>query len=285
MDRIDRALATWPIRERTSLDRDETAAQIASRAASEEGLPWDASLLSPPSPATPGERGRRIGARWWTAVAGIAAVTAVASAMMVGSRRDSATATPATAAGDATASARAQPRPPPPAAVDDRAIDPSDLPRVASGDRRATPAASPRAGGTPKAAVEPAAVPATANNPAIGVTEVPSAADTLRPAAATAAGSGLSGAVDSVPLKPSAGAIQSALATAGRAARACLAPGEAPSRATVTFRSDGSVSDVTVSGDSAGTQGNRCVRAALAGARVTPFAEPSFTAPVTVRPN
>jgi hypothetical protein len=175
--------------------------------------------------------------------------------------------------------------------VDQPGIDPSDLPRVAANDRRATPPAAAHASGAPKVGILEPTTPTT-GTPTTG-TEVPKGApgagatapDSLQPAAAVAAGSGLAGGPDSVPLRPSMGAVQSALGVAGRAARGCLAAGNAVSRATVTFRSDGSVSDVSVSGSAAGTPAEGCIRAALAKAQVPPFAEPSFAAPVTVRPN
>ncbi|MGH7296145.1 MAG: hypothetical protein ACRELB_14475 [Polyangiaceae bacterium] len=89
----------------------------------------------------------------------------------------------------------------------------------------------------------------------------------------------------SVPLKPSLGAIQGALGAALPGARACLGPDDAISHAAVTFRSDGSVQSVSVSGGAAGKPAEGCIRSALMHARVSPFAQPTFTAPITVRPN
>jgi hypothetical protein len=51
--------------------------------------------------------------------------------------------------------------------------------------------------------------------------------------------------------------------------------------ATVTFQSDGSVREVKVTGADGAKQ--HCVEAALSAAVVPPFAEPTFSAPVTVR--
>jgi hypothetical protein len=53
----------------------------------------------------------------------------------------------------------------------------------------------------------------------------------------------------------------------------------------VTFRSDGSVESVSVTGNAAGKPAEACIRAALMKAHVAPFAQPSFSAPATVRPN
>jgi len=292
MDRIDGALSRWPVRERTPLDLDETAEAIASRAHWGVGgvggvggtggadLGPDASLLRAPLPATILER-HRTGGGWWTALAGIAAVAAVATGIFVGTTRNTANETSGVEVrAPATPSVR---RSPPQAVADDRGIDPSELPRVGIGDRRTAPSGAARAaGGASKVASGP--VGAAADVPkAVADDSRPS--DALQPAAAVAAGSVLAG-VDSVPLRPSMGAIQSALGAAVRTARACLAAGDPPSQATVTFRSDGSVADVTVTGDAAGTPAGNCIRASLSrGARVPPFAEPTFAAPVTVRPN
>jgi hypothetical protein len=89
----------------------------------------------------------------------------------------------------------------------------------------------------------------------------------------------------SIPLKPSLGAIQGALGAALPTARACLGPDDPISHATVTFRSDGSVESVSVSGGAAGKAAEGCIRAALSKARVAPFVQPTFTVPATVRPN
>jgi hypothetical protein len=89
----------------------------------------------------------------------------------------------------------------------------------------------------------------------------------------------------SVPLKPSQGAISGALGAALPGARACLGPDDAISRATVTFQSDGSVQSVSVSGGAAGKPAEGCIRAALMKARVQPFAQSTYSAPATIRPN
>ncbi len=66
-------------------------------------------------------------------------------------------------------------------------------------------------------------------------------------------------------------------------ARACLGPDDPISRAQVTFQSDGSVQSVSVSGGASGKPAEACIRAALMKARVAPFAQPTFTAPATIR--
>lgn len=87
-----------------------------------------------------------------------------------------------------------------------------------------------------------------------------------------------------VPEKPSTGAVQAAIGAVMGGARACVAGHDAPSRATVTFGSDGRVTSVGVSGPAAGTPAESCIRAALSKARVQPFARPSFGVSATVRP-
>jgi hypothetical protein len=87
------------------------------------------------------------------------------------------------------------------------------------------------------------------------------------------------------------GAIQGALGAALPAARACLGPGSPPYRATVTFQSDGTVREVAFPGGASGAQSGAgapaaamsCIRSALAGVRVPPFAEGAYSVPVTVR--
>jgi hypothetical protein len=280
MDRIDGALARWPTRERAAFEGDEMVDR-ARRAAPATGAAAD--VLCAPLPASAAERLGGIPGGWWSALGGISAVAAVAVGIFIGLPRGTANDTAGVGARPgATPSLQAEAPPAPRVSVDDRGVNPADLPRAASSDRRVTWPAAGRSGTAPKpAAPDPNAVADLAKD----APGSPASPDALQPAAAVAAGSGLAGGPDSVPLRPSTGAIQSALGVAGRAARACLAAGDPPSHATVTFRSDGSVSDVAVSGDGAGTPAEGCIRGALSRARVPAFAEPSFAAPVTVRPN
>ncbi|NOU30961.1 MAG: hypothetical protein HOO96_23940 [Polyangiaceae bacterium] len=111
--------------------------------------------------------------------------------------------------------------------------------------------------------------------------------DEMRKAAGTSSdnssGNGNQGpqfAPGSVPQKPSQGALTSALSAVLPAARACVASDDPVSRATVTFASGGNVQSVSVSGP-ATTSG--CIKSALMGAKVSPFAESSFTTSVTIR--
>ena len=68
------------------------------------------------------------------------------------------------------------------------------------------------------------------------------------------------------------------------AAKACVAGADDVTTANVTFASSGSVQSVSVSGWAALNGKAACVKGALQGAHVAPFAKPTFTVPVTIRP-
>jgi hypothetical protein len=87
-----------------------------------------------------------------------------------------------------------------------------------------------------------------------------------------------------LPERPSAGAVSAAVAAVMNEARLCVAGQTEGSKAALSFGSDGRVSGVSVTGPAAGTPAEACIRAALSKARVTPFAQPSFAASITVRP-
>jgi hypothetical protein len=84
--------------------------------------------------------------------------------------------------------------------------------------------------------------------------------------------------------KPSAGAAQAAVGSVLGAARTCIAGHPQPSTAQIVFGSDGQVSSVAVGGPAAGTPAAACIESSLKKARVQPFAAPSFSLSVTVRP-
>jgi len=152
-----------------------------------------------------------------------------------------------------TASAAKAPRPPAPVAA------------------RALPAAP----GKPKSALD-SALRAAAGNPA------PTPAPPPPPVAVakTAPPPG-----DNRPERPSGSAVTSALTQALPAARACVGTAGDPSRASITFSSDGSVQSVNVTGPAAGDpKAAQCLRKAFSGARLPPFSQGTYTAGVTVRP-
>ena len=74
-----------------------------------------------------------------------------------------------------------------------------------------------------------------------------------------------------VSMRPGQGQVQAALVALLKSARACFNPGDPPSRATVTFQSDGSVKSVAVSGFGAGKPQAACVQGMFGKARVDPF--------------
>jgi hypothetical protein len=92
-------------------------------------------------------------------------------------------------------------------------------------------------------------------------------------------------AAGSVPQKPSQGAVTGAIGAVLPGARACLGPDDPISRASITFTSSGTVQSVSVSGGAAGKPAEACIKGALMKAKLTPFAEPTYTAPVTIRHN
>jgi hypothetical protein len=248
----------------------------------------------------------------WVAVSGIVAVAAVAAGVFFGMRSsrpepsavavaNAPPATPAvvTAKQPSTQPAAATPLPPA-----EQGVDPSTLPAagqpaqaVASLPGRAAPSGPVRATGTPAATTTASAalvavIPTTtAPAPTSSDQNLQSMMQQAAGPTATATPAAAPTTTDSQPapgsvaLKPSQGAIQGALGAALPGARACLGADDPISHATITFKSDGSVQNVAVSGGAAGKSAEGCIRAALSKARVAPFAQPTFTASTTVRPN
>jgi hypothetical protein len=190
----------------------------------------------------------------------------------------------------------------------DQAVDPSTLPPSTSGRPSRTGSPGPSAPGAVAIhTVEPGpqksvAVSGKPTNPALIAKNIPSNPsqagsfdNALRQAAgptdspssggATAPASGPQFDPGSVPQKPSAGAIAGGIGNVMSEARACLGLDDPVSYAAITFESGGSVSGVAVSGFAAGKPAEACIKAALGKAKVPPFAQPSYTQKVTVRPN
>jgi len=245
----------------------------------------------------------------WVAISSVVAAAAVAAGVFFGMQRTDRAPSPAAvtvAVAPPPTPVAAQPAAVPatasPLAAGDRGIDPASLPPASAGTAStatlrgpapsvaaAKPGAAPAAPTTDPALV--AVVPTATAAPtasaslkdlmqqAAGVTSSPTAT-----AATTSPAEGLP-APGSVPLKPSQGAIQGSLGAALPSARACLGPDDPISHATITFKSDGSVQSVGVSGGAVGKPAEACIRSALSKARVAPFAQPTFTATATVRPN
>ena len=123
--------------------------------------------------------------------------------------------------------------------------------------------------------VEPGAA---ASAPQTGAAPAEEAAPPQVPAAGTVGAAGMG----DVPQRPSQGAISSAFGPVMTEARACLGSEDAPVRASVVFAGDGSVQSVTLT--PSGTA-DPCIKAALQKAKITPFAEATFTASTNVRHN
>ena len=82
-------------------------------------------------------------------------------------------------------------------------------------------------------------------------------------------------------LRPAPGAVLGAINGVLSGARACLGQDDPVTHASVTFKNDGTVSGVDISGD---RPTNGCVRASLSKAHIEPFADDKFVTRVTVRP-
>ena len=87
-----------------------------------------------------------------------------------------------------------------------------------------------------------------------------------------------------VPQKPSNGAVQAGLSAVLPKARACLRGDEGASRVTLTFDSSGKVQSSSLAGPASKKPAEACIKAALGKMKLPPFAEPKFSAIVTVRP-
>lgn len=123
----------------------------------------------------------------------------------------------------------------------------------------------------------------SAKNAAPEGVEEPVAARTDAPAAPLAPKTQEASRGD-LPAEPGLGAVQAAIGSVMMPARNCLAGQETGSRATLVFGSDGRARSVSVSGPAAGTPAEGCLKAALMGARVPAFAEPTYSAALTIRP-
>jgi len=145
----------------------------------------------------------------------------------------------------------------------------------------AEPAPPPRAAPPPAPIAGPPGL-AAAIQKAVGP-ETPAAAP--QPAAVAApAPAAPARPVTGVPEAPSLGAVRSALAAQLSQAKACIQGQDEPSRASLTFSSDGKVVSVSVSGPAAGTPAEECIKGALQRATVSPFSKPTFVVGLTLRP-
>lgn len=267
-----------------------------SAAPAEAAAPSVAAAASKPAVATPAATASGGGSRagMWAgaaiAVLGIAAALAVYQTRKPEpSRTDTVAEVKPTAAPVATEAPKAEPAAEP-TAVSSAEPAPTDAPKadepkaVASGG-----AAAPTSTAVASADLKPAT--ATKEAPkggpvgtldeemkkAVGGSDLPSAPqdDGAKPAA---------GGGGNVPEQPSQGNAQAAIRAVMGGAKACVAGATEPTTASVTFGSSGSVQSVSVGGWAAANGKGGCVKSALQGARVSPFAKPTYTVPVNVRP-
>ncbi|HMY16490.1 MAG TPA: hypothetical protein PKA58_09235 [Polyangium sp.] len=110
-----------------------------------------------------------------------------------------------------------------------------------------------------------------------GSTDKPVNADDATPAAGKTGN-------QTIPEQPSQGAANAAIRPLAANAKSCVAGADDVSYASVTFSSAGTVSNVNVSGWAQKNGKADCIKAALKGANVGPFAKPSFTLSVPIRP-
>jgi hypothetical protein len=134
------------------------------------------------------------------------------------------------------------------------------------------------------AAAEPATLPPSPSMPGdLGAAIKKEIGD--EPAKTPAAGATGGNATGNVPQKPSQGAVTGALGAVLPQARTCLGPDDPISRASVVFTSGGAVQSISVSGGAAGKPAETCIKDALSKAKLQPFAEPTYTANITIRHN
>ncbi|HSO39202.1 MAG TPA: hypothetical protein VLT33_42040, partial [Labilithrix sp.] len=188
--------------------------------------------------------------------------------------------------------------PAPEATLDPNALPSTPDPKLALAAKPGARAVAPVA---VAAAAKPAAAPVKEEGPKLSQKDLPTApvgpggdlgaamkgavgADGKPAEPTPAAGaSGPQFAAGTVPQKPSQGAVTGALGAVLPGARACLGPDDAVSRASITFTSAGTVQSVGVTGGAAGKPAEACIKGALGKAKLAPFAEPTYTANITVR--
>jgi hypothetical protein len=101
---------------------------------------------------------------------------------------------------------------------------------------------------------------------------------------ATAAPSSIGAQPGKPTLRPPTGALNAAIATAVREARACIATGDPTVHASISFDADGIATASVPSVASSLPGAQACVTKALSRARIAPFVEAPIAVPVTVRP-
>jgi hypothetical protein len=189
-------------------------------------------------------------------------------------------------------------------AADPSGLDPNALPTATPDTKVAAAPKVAAKGGAPVAVAKndkPAPAPAKEEGPKLSAKDLPTTATgpggDLGSAMGAAVGAdkksgeptpaagptGPQFAAGTVPQKPSQGAVTGAIGAVLPNARQCLGPDDPVSRASITFTSAGTVQSVSVTGGAAGKPAEGCIKAALGKAKVAPFAEATYTAPITIR--
>jgi hypothetical protein len=192
---------------------------------------------------------------------------------------------PAIVAKDAKASHRSRRSSPHPPARGVHAANPAPVTAAAAStppEPDPTPAPAPAADPPASKSALDSALRAAAGSDAEPAAPAPPPAPA--PAAPTPVAKASAPAAD-VPERPSGSAVTGALTPALSAARACIAATTEPSRAKITFGSDGSVQSVTATSPAGDDRtALDCLRRAFGGAHVPAFSQSSYSASVTLRP-
>jgi hypothetical protein len=229
---------------------------------------------------------------------GIAVVgLAAAAAFALWSRSQTPTSDPTAAlAPTATQEAAAAPAPEaaatasPEAAPEAKPEGVIDINQLADAAESAEPVGGPLVGG-PLPAPSASATAVASKDPAKPVGPGENLEDAMRDRAgggsedtAEAEPAAGAGTRKNVPDIPATGAVTSTINAAKGGAKGCVAGAEEPSSATITFSSSGAVQSVSVGGWAQGKSAAGCIQSAFSSARVPPFAKPSYTTSVTIRP-
>jgi hypothetical protein len=275
-----------PVRVAVALRADDSLEGVAAGSASTTARS-PLALAAAPLPRSPASSRRRYAVLAGVVAAALAALAVVRVAHAPGTQP---TRSVTAAAPAPLTPPLAQPIRPSQPATD--AIDPSSLPVAATEPAAATPTRAALARTTAlarampaPAAAEPLARVTAADLTAAAGSEPGDLGHAMRSAVgpraeekATTESSAVRGARQ---LRPSPGAVVGAIGSVLPAARACLGPDAAVRNGSLVFRSEGTVARVDLNG---AKPEDACVRAALARARVEPFADDTFTTRVTVRP-
>ena len=254
--------------------------------------------LAPPVPPEGGKATSQHAVGRWLAIAAVGAIAFVGGALAVRRPPRPTDAQPILLVpAPATRLAPAEPAPAAEQSSDDGILDlPSLPPATSAGAPPAQPAvAHPKA--TVRAAVSATVSAAPVSPAAHTARETKSLGELIQeavggphqatPVIATAAApaADLPDEGTNAPTRPSLGAIKSAIGAVLPAAHECLDDDVPVSHANITFRSDGSVAAVAISGWAAGKPVEACIRRAPPRARVPPFRQATYAVPATIRSN